>query len=75
MPQAGEKKVEVWVCPTDDCGNYYGASSAGRLDRYVTGDRGPNFERKGPGHPRSQCPDCGADREPHTLTVTFTHGE
>lgn len=60
-----EREIVVWVCPTSDCGNYYAASSAGDLASKLTGDRGINWETwPERAHPRSQCPDCEADRIP-----------
>jgi hypothetical protein len=65
-PTAVAKHVEVWVCPTVDCGNYFAASGlAGRNlntekaqaraeDRYDYKLKyGRDFK-----HTRANCPDC-----------------
>jgi hypothetical protein len=45
--------LEIWVCPTEGCGNYYGSAHAGDLDTLW------NFDAKGQKtFHRSRCPDC-----------------
>lgn len=58
--------IEVYVCPTPGCGNYYGASG---IERLPLGDEftGPRMEDKAAHeinhgsqfrHSRAACPDC-----------------
>lgn len=49
-----EVDLTVWVCPTNGCGNYYAASSAG--DLRTTMNVEPNSSKTT--FPRSRCPDC-----------------
>ena len=52
----------MWVCPR--CGNYYGASNAGNLDKLW------NRDAKGrPTHRRAQCPTCHIRRKPYRVTI------
>jgi rubrerythrin len=52
----------VWVCPR--CLGYYASSSAGDLHQAM------NRDAKGkPTFPRSRCPVCGTEREPHYVEI------
>jgi predicted RNA-binding Zn-ribbon protein involved in translation (DUF1610 family) len=47
--------VTFWLCPS--CGNYYGASAAGNLEKQM------NTDAKGQEtFPRNRCPQCGDRR-------------
>jgi hypothetical protein len=60
--------AQLWICPTDDCANYYGASGQEGLDltTQMTGvkteDRPQFASVHGTPwrHSRAQCPDCRA---------------
>lgn len=58
------KTVEVWVCPTPGCGDYYGSSTAGDLTKQHSGpkveDRAKLKEETGSPwkHNRAECPSC-----------------
>lgn len=64
MEEAHAIHIEVWVCP--NCGNYYGASSAGNLaDKPQPGRNGVPKDVS-----RAKCPQCPGIREPHLFTIT-----
>jgi predicted RNA-binding Zn-ribbon protein involved in translation (DUF1610 family) len=56
-------EITVWVCP--QCGEYYGATSAGNLHKFFNRDiKGKPVSR------RSQCPNCtGVTRKPYTFKL------
>lgn len=66
-------QVELWICPTEGCGNYYGASSARGKDLSTM----MNYKLTDgsvPTHSRAVCPDCKArgvmvERVCHTVVV------
>lgn len=71
MTEATGFEVRVWLCHR--CGNYYGSKSEAQTDltRRIVGQKDANFTpTPEKAHPRSRCPECGADRVPHTLVVT-----
>lgn len=44
--------VTIYVCPTEDCKNYYGSSRMGDMDKIQTNHHmKPTFARK-------RCPEC-----------------
>ncbi len=57
-----EPVIEVYVCPTEGCGNYYGSSSMGRLEDAVNlGAIGSDYAGQATSR-RDRCPTCGAAR-------------
>jgi predicted RNA-binding Zn-ribbon protein involved in translation (DUF1610 family) len=56
------------VCP--NCGNYYGASSAGDLSQKVATRKNHIIQL-----PRDRCPDCGDKRVPCMFQVEFVPKE
>lgn len=72
----------VWVCPTDGCGNYYAASSAGDLAvkvKPVSAQSGALPGSRGLRSACPECPECAArgldvDRLPHEFTLTGDAG-
>lgn len=62
-PWIVERIVTLYVCPSKDCGNYYGSSSMGALDEQI------NYGHSSSAHAgerissRAKCPSCGAERE------------
>lgn len=62
-----KKKINVYVCPTPNCGNYYGVAGMPNLSREFTGpkveDRAHLEEATGSQmrHTRAECPDCRAN--------------
>lgn len=54
------KVVEVYVCPTPDCPDYFGHAAMPDLARKITGDRGMNGEHRPESNHRSRadCPTC-----------------
>jgi hypothetical protein len=60
------KKISVYVCPSEDCTNYFGASGMPDLSQQWTGpkieDRAALEASSGSGvrHTRAACPDCRA---------------
>jgi hypothetical protein len=56
-------EVTVWVC--QQCGNYYGATSAGNLHKFFNRDAKGKVTTR-----RSKCPNCvGMYRKPYTFTI------
>lgn len=68
-------QVVLWICPTPDCGNYYGTSGTGDLSKIMN----HNINMK-PTYTRSICPDCHrfgrgvVERIPVTTTVRVPDG-
>jgi hypothetical protein len=74
--------VTMWVCPTPNCGNFYGSSHDADLTAQFTG---PKVENRGEleavtgsphKHNRAECPDCRqrgikAQRVPTVVRVTL----
>jgi hypothetical protein len=63
-PETSRKRVEVYVCPTPGCGNFYGSSDMPALEAEFTGPKtedGSALEMKTGSrfrHSRAECPDC-----------------
>lgn len=54
--------VTIYVCLTDGCGNYYGSSSMGNLEKQENiGAVGSGQAGQVTGH-RNKCPTCGKPR-------------
>lgn len=61
-------RIQVYVCPTDGCGNYYGTSGMPDLSKQYTGPKTEDrfqvpLEQSrvgvaGKRHSRAECPDC-----------------
>jgi len=57
--------IRVWIC--DNCGNYYGASSAGELDKEWNVEKNSNK----PTFRRSRCPTPAcAQKDIHRTPIT-----
>jgi hypothetical protein len=60
------KQIAVYICPTPDCGNYYGTSLMPDLTKEFSGvklDDAGSLEAKGQSRykqSRAECPDCRA---------------
>ena len=79
-------KAKIWVCPFEDCGNYYASSSQAHLDltqeENLQGDltHTQTRWREVVGH-RSDCPDCKqrgrghVARVPVMVEITKAHGK
>jgi hypothetical protein len=63
-PAYTSKRIEVYVCPTPDCPDFYGAAGQNDLHERFTGpkaeDRAALRESTGSSnrHSRAQCPTC-----------------
>lgn len=77
-------KIQVYVCPTDGCMNYYGTSDMPDLTEEYTGPKTENRSQvpadqsrvgiAGARHSRAECPDCRqrgvyVDRELLTIVI------
>jgi hypothetical protein len=49
-------QVEIWICPTEGCGNYYASSSMRGVD--LTAEANKSLVGFDDRHTRSKCPDC-----------------
>ncbi len=72
-----QKQIEVYVCPTPQCGSYYGHSNMPDLGSWFTGpkteDMGALEDATGSKyrHSRAACPDCRrSGREVERVRVT-----
>jgi hypothetical protein len=54
--------INVYICPTPGCPDYYGMGGMGDLSATRQGHRGANFERRSGSvhHTRADCPTCRA---------------
>jgi predicted RNA-binding Zn-ribbon protein involved in translation (DUF1610 family) len=68
MPKGRVWPITVFVCP--NCGNYYGASSAGDLGQKIVTAKNNRVSM-----PRDRCPDCGDKRVPCIFSVELVPKE
>lgn len=68
------KKIVVYVCPTEDCGNYYAAPTfiPARTDlKKMQHHRSQNDGALEASHTRLECPDCRTIRNLHVERVPY----
>lgn len=72
------KTITVYICPTPECGDYYGSNGMGDLSKEFTG---PKVEDKGKleqetgspyRHSRAECPTCRTERQIHVERIPIT---
>lgn len=71
-------EIEVWVCPTEGCGNYFGASSQAGRDLNAIPNHESSMRHNRDSRPatspvvvsyRGDCPDCSARGNPGVRRV------